>query len=340
MGVASAMLGGAAISGIAGAASNMASNSANKGIAQMNNAFNEKMMQKQMDYNSQMYERQLGDTWAFYNDQKEYNSLQSKMQQAREAGVNPALALGSGAFGSVSSPSAPSAQGVTPPTASQYQADYSGIGRSVGDAINLYNQLKNSQSSRGVSDAESYNMRIEGQYKAAQAMADLVLKKSQAKSIDAKTDIDKIIKSFLPRMYEADLDMKTSQAENIKMTTKIANIEYLMSQQKLNFLPAQLKLQLGLDAANIQLLKARGRLTDAQVETEINRAANVVADTYLKREQKNQTRGQNTLFYQTYKQRVQMIKEELHNLVYDTDKLGIFNTSSKFLRALGVPTGY
>ena len=36
----------------------------------MNNAFNEKMFDKQIAYNKEMYQTQLGDQWKFYDDQK------------------------------------------------------------------------------------------------------------------------------------------------------------------------------------------------------------------------------------------------------------------------------
>ena len=83
---------GAGISAVGGVASTYASNQANKEIAMMNNAFNAKMLEKQMSYNKEMYNTQLGDQWKFYNDAKqnswdlfnasnEYNSAPAQRQR-------------------------------------------------------------------------------------------------------------------------------------------------------------------------------------------------------------------------------------------------------------------
>ena len=132
--------------GIAGTAMQ---NSANKEIAQMNNAFNEKMFDKQVAYNKEMYQQQLGDQWKFYNDSKqnawdlvanqqqfqtdmwnknnEYNSASAQRERLEAAGLNPYMMMNggsagtaqvmSGSSGAAPSGGAPSAQGVTPPTA-------------------------------------------------------------------------------------------------------------------------------------------------------------------------------------------------------------------------------
>ena len=131
--MATAALIGAGVSAAGAIGSSIASNKGNANIAQQGNAFNEKMLQKQMDYNTQMYQQQLGDQWQFYNDAKqnswdmfnatnEYNSASAQRARLEAAGLNPYLMMSGGNAGTAtaqasSQASSPSAQGVTPPTA-------------------------------------------------------------------------------------------------------------------------------------------------------------------------------------------------------------------------------
>lgn len=79
-------------------------NRTNLRIAQMNNEFNEHMMEKQMMYNTEMWERQ-----------NEYNSAENQFQRFKNAGLNPYSFMNGGDAGtasSVASPGMPTAQGV------------------------------------------------------------------------------------------------------------------------------------------------------------------------------------------------------------------------------------
>lgn len=88
-------------------------NAMNLKINRENQVFQDHQLNKQMDYNLDMYLRQMSDNLAQWNRQNEYNeemynkynSPQARAQQYREAGINPALAVGgmAGSFGSVAS---------------------------------------------------------------------------------------------------------------------------------------------------------------------------------------------------------------------------------------------
>lgn len=125
---------GAGASLIGGAGTTAAQNAANKEIAQMNNAFNEKMFDKHA-YNKEMYQQQLGDQWKFYDDTKqnawklyedqkqnnwdlvknqqqfqtdmwnktnEYNSPAAQRERLEAAGLNPYMMLNGGSAGTAS----------------------------------------------------------------------------------------------------------------------------------------------------------------------------------------------------------------------------------------------
>lgn len=339
------LIGGALISGVSGLFSGLFGNNQNKDIAQMNNEFNERMLQKQMDYNTEMYERQLGDQWAFYNDQKEYNSAAAQVQRYKNAGINPAIAMSGQGAGVAQSMTAPSAQGITPPTATPYSADYSSIPEAFGNAVDALMKIKMQNSQKQNLDVQTDNMRIEGKYLGAETLARIAKLKAETKSSQAKTDIDRIMKLFLPRQQEADLTLKTRQAQQVYEGAKLAAAETLLKNKQVDFLPIQVRADLAEQAARTQLLYSQNKLTKKQVEHEVQKMSETAAKTSLTVEQartqsartinerlENTTRQQQNEFNAaTYKNRVRMVREQLFNIIYDTDKFGGVKTLSRIM---------
>lgn len=359
-----------AIAGVAQAGANVAAtgmtNAANKEIAQMNNAFNEKMLDKQIAYNKEAYETQVGDQWKFYNDakqnawnmyedQKTYNSASAQRERLEAAGLNPYMMMSGGSAGSASggTPNASSVagmQGVTPPTATPYSADYSGIASGVGQAIDTVMQLKNSASERGVKDASADNLRIEGKYIAAKRVAELYKMYNDAKNDNERTAIQKYIASIDGDLKASQMSVNAENMNKIRMETQLLATENLMRNQELSFLPQAQKLQLAQGAADIALKYSQKQLTDKQARHEVEKLAETVARTQLTNQQYwtesantvnaqlQNTRNQieNQFTSETYKTRVRLIEESLFDAIYNTDKIGIFKTGARFLQSLGV----
>lgn len=352
---------GAGASLIGGAGSTAAQNAANKEIAQMNNAFNEKMFDKQVAYNKEMYQQQLGDQWKFYNDakdnswklyndQKEYNSASAQRERLEAAGLNPYLMMSGGSAGVAqggSSPSgaAPSAQGVTPPTATSYSADYSGITAGLGRAIDVLSSMPD----RSVKNAQADNLRIEGKYIAGKALAEILQMRTEAKTKEGRLALDKLIASI-------DKDLKVSQMavndQNIaesKARTQLAITENLFRQKELDFLPQAQKLQLAQGAADIALKYSQKRLTDEQAKHEVKKLAETVARTQLTNQQYwtesantmnaqlQNTRNQieNQFTSETYKTRVKIIEEQLKHAINNSTPDNMFHAVLGIPRAIG-----
>ena len=342
---------GAGASLIGGAGSTAAQNAANKEIAQMNNAFNEKMFDKQVAYNKEMYQQQLGDQWKFYNDakqnswdlyndQKEYNSASAQRERLEAAGLNPYLMMSGGSAGVAqggSSPSAgaPSGQGVTPPTATPYSADYSGISAGLGRAIDVLASMPD----RSLKNAQADNLRIEGKYIAGKALAEILQMRTEAKTKEGRLALDKLIASI-------DKDLKVSQMavndQNIaesKARTQLAITENLFRQKELDFLPQAQKLQLAQGAADIALKYSQKNLTDEQAKHEIQKLAETVARTQLTNqqywtEQANTVNAQlenthrqteNQFQSETYKDRVKIIREQLIHAINNSAPDNMFH---------------
>lgn len=340
---------GAGASLIGGAGSTAAQNAANKEIAQMNNAFNEKMFDKQVAYNKEMYQQQLGDQWKFYNDSKqnawdlvenqqqfqtdmwnknnEYNSASAQRERLEAAGLNPYLMMNggsagtaqtmSGSAGAAPSGGAPSGQGVTPPTATPYSADYSGITAGLGRAIDVLSSMPD----RKVKEAQADNLRIEGKYIAGKAMAQILQMKTEAKTKEARLALDKLIADFDNNLKVSNMAVNEQNIAESKARTQLAVTENLMRQKQLDFLPQQQKIELAQAAADIAFKRSAGYLNNAKVQHEIKKIAETMARTSetiqrtenLKTE--NMIQGDNyRLNSQTYGKRVRIIEETLEEI--------------------------
>ena len=328
---------GAGASLIGGAGATAAQNAANKEIAQMNNAFNEKMFDKQVAYNKEMYQQQLGDQWKFYNDakqnswdlyndQKEYNSASAQRERLEAAGLNPYLMMSGGSAGVAqggSSPSggAPSAQGVTPPTATPYSADYSGITAGLGRAIDVLASMPD----RKVKEAQADNLRIEGKYIAGKAIAQILQMRTEAKTKEARLALDRLIANFDNNLKVSNMAVNDQNIAESKARTQLSITENLMRNQELSFLSQAQKLQLAQGAADIALKYSQKKLTDKQADHEVERLAETIARKELTNQQYwteqantlnaqlQNTRNQieNQFTSETYKTRVKTLKVAL-----------------------------
>lgn len=372
---------GAGASLIGGAGATAAQNAANKEIAQMNNAFNEKMFDKQIAYNKEMYQQQLGDQWKFYNDAKdnswklvenqqqfqtdmwnknnEYNSASAQRERLEAAGLNPYMMMSggsagtaqtmSGSAGAAPSGAAPSGQGVTPPTATPYSADYSGITAGLGRAIDVLSSMPD----RKVKEAQADNLRIEGKYIAGKAMAQILQMRTEAKTKEARLALDKLIADFDNNLKVSNMAVNEQNIAESKARTQLAITENLFRQQELSFLPQAQKLQLAQGAADIAFRYSQKNLTDKQARHEIEKLAETVARTGLTNqqywtEQANTVNAQlentskqmdNQFQSETYKTRVKIIEEELiraiNNSVPDNPIKALFGVPRGIRRALG-----
>ena len=358
--IASAAISSAASAGT-GVATTNAANAANKDIAQMNNEFNERMLQKQMDYNTLAYDQQVSDQWSFYNDAKqnawdmfnatnEYNSASAQRERYEAAGLNPYVMMNTGSAGtaaatSATSATAPTKQGITPPTASPYSADYSGIMQGLGQAIDQLSSIPD----KAKTIAETGNLKIEGKYKAAEAIARIANIKADTHSKKEQVALNKLMYSIQKDLASSTMAVNSQNIANMRAEEKFKNIQTLIADKQLSFMDATQKMELAEKAANIQLKLAQGALTRNQAAHEIKKISETEARTTLINEQTSLTieqntgqqlqnqaqRQQNRFDADTYNVRVKTFEESLFNIVFETDKLGAVKTVGKGIRAVG-----
>lgn len=350
IGATAASLIAAGVGAVGSTAGAVLSNKGNAQIADNSNAFNEKMLDKQIAYNKEMYQQQLGDQWNFYNDAKqnswdifnaanEYNSAGAQRERLEAAGLNPYLMMSGGSAGTATAQSSaqgsvPSAQGVTPPTATPYSMDYSGLVQGLGMALDQIAKMPDNSVKR----AEADNLRIEGKYKAAKMVAEIAQMKTSAQTQKGRLALDKLI-------YSIDKDLKTSQMSvnseniaNMQAQRKLINVQTLFAEKQLSWMDAQAKMDLAQKAADIQLKYAQGALTKKQVDHEINKIAETAAKTSLIGVQKQGQSLQNQFDSATFGNRVKTVESTLFNLIYSgSGTLGtIRNAGARMLNQLGV----
>nr|CDL65740.1 unnamed protein product [uncultured bacterium] len=231
-------------------------NSTNMQIAQMNNEWSERMMEKQMAYNTEMWEKVA-----------DYNSLPNKMQQARDAGVNPYMALSGNAFGSIS---APSANSVSLPSPSQVQAqpaqyDFSSVSNSIIAGMDLFQKAQLMKSQQSNIDASTDQLRIENKYHAMKLVSEIAEKMANTKDSQAKAVYQQIINEYAEQGIKTDLEIKNQTLSNMKETFRGLVLENAMTSEQLRFFPEQVRAQLGLTASQILLNQSNSKLSQQKM---------------------------------------------------------------------------
>lgn len=123
-------------------------NQMNYKINQMNNQFNERMALQQRDFQENMW-----------NKENAYNTASAQRQRLEEAGLNPYMLMNGGSAGVASSAgTGASASSAGSAVMQPFQADYSGVGSSIGNIFQyelMQSEKSQLQGARQLSDAKA-----------------------------------------------------------------------------------------------------------------------------------------------------------------------------------------
>lgn len=123
-------------------------NQMNYKINQMNNQFNERMAMQQRDFQENMW-----------NKENEYNTASAQRQRLEEAGLNPYLMMNGGSAGTAQSVgTGASASSAGSAVMQPFQADYSGIGSSIGNIFQyelMQSEKSQLQGAKQLADAKA-----------------------------------------------------------------------------------------------------------------------------------------------------------------------------------------
>lgn len=270
--LAGATLGAAAIGGFGSLLSNLfgsknqsSANATNVHLAQLNNEFNERMMEKQMDYNLEMW-----------NKQNAYNTPAEQMKRLKDAGINPYMALGS-----VQSGQAGSVGGVNPAQGTSarveaFQPDFSGIGQAAQNYVANKIMEDTASADIGVKNQQEEQLRIENQYKEAQLAAQVMELSERANNWKERNVAQRIENKYLDEQFSSDILESKRRSALIEQQTRSELINQAIQRVHLANLPRQYQLEFSAMMANTALAVAQETLTRRQAGHEIQKQIETV----------------------------------------------------------------
>lgn len=139
--------------------------------------------------NKKLNEKMLAFQKYQYEDMKKYNSMKEQVKRMREAGVNPALALGAGQLGTP-------ATGVSSPSQTPMEApDLSGAASMVSQGFQMHQQQPLIDANVEKTKAEAQNQQINNTTQLSKNIAEIG-------AILAKSDVDKETRELLKQQQE------------------------------------------------------------------------------------------------------------------------------------------
>lgn len=245
--------------GILGKNSQSSANKTNLLINRENQAWNEKMMDKQNAWNL-----------AQWNRENEYNSAAQQVARYRAAGLNPYLMMQNGSAGSASSvtSASPGTAGMSN-TVSPF--DFSAAAAGVGNAVSQYynNQLMAANVRKAIADAvgqEKQNTWLD-----TKLQTEIENLKQNTESSKTRQELDKFslfhAKTMLPGELATQSLQNSSLAENIvnlRANTLYTDMQSTLAAANLSWLPKVKEAELASLAAQTFAAVQAGKLSQKQ----------------------------------------------------------------------------
>lgn len=251
-------LGGSVFSSVLGGLAQRNANRTNLRIAQMNNDFNERMFDKQIQYN-----------WDMWNANNEYNSAVNQVKRLRSAGLNPAMMMGSGNAGTASSGGS-----VSPPTATPVNV------QPVTGYSTLFDKLSSYLASLEQFRGERINNDQRKAYGMKMMAAALEQMKSQTHGQKLKNSYQTLQNSILLQTRDSIIQTAKNEARNGELESQIRlleigqrQVQLAADELRLSWLPTQLLQEYTESCVRINNMRLSGKLTKAQT---INMMANTL----------------------------------------------------------------
>lgn len=275
------------LGGIFGKNSQSSANKTNLQINRENQAWNEKMMDKQNAWNL-----------AQWNRENEYNSASQQVARFRAAGLNPYLMMSNGSAGSASSvtsaspASASMSNSVSP---FDYSAAASGISNAVSQHYN--NQLMTANVRKAI--AEAIRQEKENTWLDTKLQAEIENLKQNTSSSKTRQELDKFSLFHNKTMLVGELAQQDLQNQSLAQTivNQQANTLYTQMQTSLaaanlHWLPKVKEAEIAQYAANTFAAIQAGHLSQKQGELAIQQKLESAARTEGQNITNNTLRGQ------------------------------------------------
>ena len=246
-------IGTSLIGGALNAWSTHKTNQMNMKIAQMNNEFNEAMLEKQMDFSREMW-----------NAENEYNTPANQRARFEEAGLNPYMMMDGGNAGNASS-----ASSVGMPTASPVQ--FTAPQFDTGTVVGAIGQLGNLMTNGFLARQQGIGQGIENQYADAMNQAKLALLYEQINETGFKAKKTGLEWQLMNDTYD-NLKLKTELENGYlessitvnKAQAAVMQWDAKIKEEQLYWLPQEKAAELAVRAQELVNLQLQGQLTEEQ----------------------------------------------------------------------------
>lgn len=252
------------LGGIFGKNSQSSANKTNLQINRENQAWNEKMMDKQNAWNL-----------AQWNRENEYNSASQQVARYRAAGLNPYLMMSNGSAGSASSvtSASPASAGMSNTVSSfDYSAAASGVSNAVAQHYN--NQLMTANVRKAI--AEAIRQEKENTWLDTKLQAEIENLKQNTSSSKTRQELDKFSLFHNKTMLVGELAQQDLQnqslAQNIvnqHANTLYTQMQTTLAEANLKWLPKVKEAEIAQYAANTFAAIQAGYLSQKQGELAI-----------------------------------------------------------------------
>lgn len=290
-------------------------NAMNLKINRENQVFQDHQLNKQMDYNLDMYLRQMNDNLAQWNRQNEYNeemynkynSPQARAQQYREAGINPALAVGgmAGSFGSVASQMG----NVASPMGASLGGNYSPIPMQKPETFmdnkaaywsSVFDALANMDIRKSEADKNreaAKGMHLDNMTRYASNIAKLNNIKADTNSKKVRSTVDQIEYDFRKATFDSDVskarfDSLNSEIQGnvMKAQINLMNMNASLAKVQAEWVPETKRAEIANMNAQTALYGAQRGLTYQQMITEATKRTLNIANAGLANSQSSLAR--------------------------------------------------
>lgn len=272
---------GSVVGSIAGgnSASNAqkSANETNMQIAQMNNEFNERMLEKQIAYNRE--NQQVQNQWS-ENMYNKYNSPQAQVSQLQKAGINP-YTQGTSPIGS--NQTSAQAGAINPPTATPVQVHpVTGMADAIQNASSMLLQLPLLVAETEGKKLDNVGKTIDNDFKVALTQAKLDNLVHSTNNLKLKNTFQDLSNQMFQRTFDMEVDRKAMQNQLLDIQIQDAAAKLIQDNVLAKYAEKEKLQELKLRSAEITSELAKGKLTYQQFKTEVEKTKGLIYENQYK----------------------------------------------------------
>lgn len=196
--------------------------------------------------------------------------------------------------------------------------DTGSIGSSLSQALNTAVSISQVMAENKVKRAQAEQIHIENQYRLADGLSRIRKTLEDVQDVKTRRQLNEILMRYQDRIYQNDLQMSAEQINQIKEQTKGQVMQNVMTSIQMRNFPEIMRLDIANQAAELAVRKQVERLTNKQVQHEIQKIAETIARTELYQEQTVTQQNQSSITAsaaevdrRTIEERVNIIRQEM-----------------------------